>query len=78
MTDEQDLLALKSKIDEAKTRMSEYKGRLTTHMEELKEKWECSSLKEAEQKKQQLMEELKETEKQLSSGIEELEQKFNL
>lgn len=45
---EQELLSLKQKIDKAKTKISESKGKLKHLEKELKDNWDCDSTKKAE------------------------------
>lgn len=73
---EQDLLKLKGEIDEAKERVAESKGKRNHLMAELKEKWHCKSVKEAEEKLKEMGAEIKELDKQIDEGVAEIEERY--
>ena len=52
--DEKYLLDLKTKIEKAKTEMNELAGRKAYLMDELKTKWDCGSIEDAEKLEEKL------------------------
>lgn len=74
----EDLLKLKEEIDQSKSRISEFNGRLKTHLEDLEKQWDCKTLEEAQEKQEALVEEQKVLEDKIQKGLEELEETYNL
>ncbi len=77
MIDEKKLLELKREIEEAKSKLSELKGRKEYLLQELYEKWGCKSLDEAQSKIEELEAEIESLEKVIENEIEELENEYN-
>ena len=70
------LLELKDQIDAAKQQVSQLKGRKEYLMQQLKEQWNCSTVKEAEKRSKELTEEINTLDSQIQEGIKELEEKY--
>jgi hypothetical protein len=70
---EADLLSLKKRIDDAKTKTSELRGRKEYLEKELLEKWGCKNIAEAEKKSKKLSTEIEELSQQINDGMEEIE-----
>jgi uncharacterized protein YukE len=75
---ESNLLRLKQQIEKAKTTISELSGRKQYLMKQLKDNWECSSVEEAKEKMAILSNEIEELNLKIESGIQELEEKYQL
>jgi hypothetical protein len=75
---EQDLLRLKKKVDDAKTNVAELKGQQTALLKQLKEDGGCKSLEELEKKLKALAKEIGELQTELETGIEEIQQTYEL
>lgn len=75
---EQQLLKLKEDIDQAKSKVSELKGRQQSLNEQLSEEWNCSSVKEAEAKVKKLEKEITDLDNKINEGIKELEEKYDV
>jgi hypothetical protein len=75
---EEELLDLKQRIDEAKTAVSELNGQKTSLMKQLKEEWDCKSTEEGDKKIQQLLKEIKDLDTKIATGTKELEEKYEL
>jgi predicted transcriptional regulator len=76
MMDEKGLLRLKKEIEEAKQKASELKGQKDLLLKELKEKYGCSSVKEANQKMKTLLEEMGEIEARMEEELGTLEREY--
>lgn len=70
------LLKLKDKIETAKTDQAKFKGRLESSIELLKNKFKCTSVKDAESKLNELKDKLTKKENKLEKNIENLEGKY--
>jgi len=75
MTDK-DLLKLKSEIDQAKTKLSELKGKKQVLMESLKKDYDCSTVSQAAKKLIQLQENINDLTEQKEESIKELEDNY--
>ncbi len=75
---EQDLFRLKKKVDDAKDTVNELKGQQTALLKQLKEEWKCSTIEEAEKKRNVLVKEIDELTNKIEKGIAELEEKYEL
>lgn len=69
---DKELLELKNKVDKARSSLSELAGQKTYLMEELKTKWNCNNLKEAEILKQKIEKTLEELTDTINKKREEL------
>lgn len=70
---EQELFELKERIDMAKSKVSELKGRQQYLMKELKEQWDCDSIEKAETKVRKTENEIEQFNQKIDKGTEELE-----
>ena len=75
MTEKQ-LLEIKEKIENSKSKLSELKGKKEGLMDTLKKTWNCITVKQAEKKLDTLKKELKELEMVKQKGIEKLESEY--
>lgn len=73
---ESELLELKEKIEESKSKLSEYKGRLQGLMDELNTKWSCNTLKQVEKLRDEKLQEQENLQKQIDEGLEKLEEEL--
>ncbi len=78
MSTTEKLLQLKSEIDQAKTKVSELTGRKQGLMKELKDDWQCTTLKQAEKKARDLEKEIADLSAGMEKGVTELEEKYEL
>jgi len=74
--DEQDLLDLKSEIDDAKEKVSELKGQKTVLLNQLKTDYGCKTIEEAEKKLRTMKKEIESLDEQIEDGLKELEEKY--
>lgn len=70
---EKELLQLKKEITEAKSNMQQLKGQRTAWIKQLKEKFECNSLKDAEKKLTALQKKHAKYEEEIKEQLEEIE-----
>lgn len=76
--DEKHLQHLKSKIDTAKEKVAQLEGRKAYLLQELEQKWECPTLKQAHSKLNQLKKKAEKLDKQIQDGLARLEEKYDL
>lgn len=76
--DEKQLLDLKEKINNAKSEVSELKGQEKYLMKELKDTWNCATIKDAKMTLQELEENIKETNQKIEEAVQELKEKYNV
>ncbi len=76
MLNEQDLVTLKSRIDQAKNKSSELQGRIDYLMKELKKTWGCSTVKEAKVRLTKMEKEINDVETHIRKGIQKLEEEL--
>ena len=76
--DQQDLLELKEKIDSAKEKAAELKGRKQGLMKELADDWGCSTVAEAEKKIKAMETEVTQTNEKIKKGVAELEAEYDV
>jgi predicted nuclease with TOPRIM domain len=74
---ESQLLELKKKIDEAKTKVSELNGQKSALLKQLEE-FGCKTITEAEKKLEGMEKEISGITEKIDSGTKELEMKYNL
>ncbi len=74
--DKNELLELKEKIEQAKSKLSELKGRKITLIEALEKECECKTVKQAKRKLDIMKQEIEELETKKDKGIKELEEKY--
>jgi len=75
---ENELLELKKEIDEAKSKISELTGTQKQLMKDLKENWDCTTLKDAETKHEKLGEDITTLSGKIEKGVKELNEKYEL
>lgn len=75
LTEEQ-LFDLKDQIDTAKQKASELKGRKDALMKQLKDDWNCKTIKEAEILSKKKEKEIKELDTQIEEGLQTLEENY--
>ena len=71
-----DLMTIKRKVDEAKEELAERRGKERTLLEQLKERWDCNSVSEAEKKLKSMNSELIKMEKDLDADTKKLNEKL--
>ena len=76
--EQQDLLELKEKIDKAKEKSSELKGELKSLAKELKDDWQCDTIKEAEKKIETMESEITALNNKIKEGVEKLEGEYDV
>jgi predicted nuclease with TOPRIM domain len=74
---QQDLLDLKSNIEEAKDAVSELKGKKSNLLQRLQEEWDCANLAEAERRLEELDGELIKVEEKIEKKSEALEKEYD-
>lgn len=77
MTEKQ-LIDLKKKVEEAKTKSTELTGQKNALMKQLKKDWGCDTIEQAETKLKKLEKQIESIDEQIESGIEEIENKYEL
>jgi len=76
--DEKQLLNLKEKINNAKSEVSELKGQEKYLIKELKENWNCSTIKDAKIVLDELERDIRQTTEKIEDGIQELKEKYDV
>ena len=76
--EQQDLLELKEKIDKAKEKSSELKGELKSLAMELKDDWQCDTIKEAEKKIETMESEITVLNEKINTGVTKLEEEYDV
>lgn len=72
------LLELKEEIDNAKSETSKLEGKLEHLKGQLKKEWKCNSVKEAEEKLEEMKQESDKIQEKIDKGVRELEEKYEL
>jgi hypothetical protein len=75
---EEELIELKTEIEDKKRELSEKKGQEKALLQQLKEDWKCTTLKEAKEKLEGIAEKLKTILTKIETGMEKLQEKYNL
>lgn len=75
---EKKLLDLKEKINQAKTKVSELNGRQDYLIQDLKDNWKCTTIKEAKVKLEDLEQEIKEINDKIEWAVTDLKEKYNI
>ena len=78
MLNEQQLLDLKEKVEDAKTQVSELNGQQTALMSQLKNDWGCKTIEEANTKLKGMENAISILEKKIERGVKELEEKYQI
>lgn len=73
---ERDLLKLKEDIEEAKEKFQQLKGQKNALMQQLKEEWDCTTIKDAHKILKKLEIEVEEISNEIVKGLDELEKKY--
>ncbi len=73
---EQDLLELKDEIEDAKTQVAELKGKEKYLKQELQDKWNCETMKEAEKLLSQMEKDAEKIDKQIQKETKQIEDKY--
>lgn len=76
--EEQELFELKERIDKAKSKVSELKGRQQYLMGELTKQYNCKTIEAAETKAQKIEDEIVQLNQKITEGTKELEEKYNV
>lgn len=74
----QDLLDLKSQIEENKTKVAELNGKLKYLNSQLKDQFDCLTIEEAKKKQSKLEKKATEIKEQIEQGIREIEEKYEI
>lgn len=75
---EKQLLDLKEDVSDAKVKVSELTGQQTALMNQLKTDWDCSTIKQAEDKLVDMENKIQIINKKIEKGVIELEDKYNI
>lgn len=73
---ERELLQLKSKIDTAKSKVSELKGRREYLMLELSKKWACEDIDHAKERVVEMGEEIDKLDARIAKGVKRIEEQY--
>jgi DNA-binding FrmR family transcriptional regulator len=74
---EKDLLELKEKIKEANEKFLQFKGQREALLQQLNEDWECTTIKQAQTKIDDIEKELTKINSEILEGIKNLENDLN-
>src|SRR5512135_2544608 len=69
---EHELFQLKERIETAKTKVNELRGRYNYLVQELNQQWECKTVEEAEEKLNQMNTEAAELDEKITDGLARL------
>ncbi len=75
---EKKLLKLKQDIEDKKASFSELKGKKSATLENLKKRWNCKSLEEAEVKVHELKNSIDDLKDKRETGIQKLQKEYDL
>lgn len=75
---EQELLDLKADITEAKNEVNRLEGRKDHLMQQLKDDWKCTTLKQAKKKLAQIKNEINDFDEKIEAGIQKLEETYEI
>ena len=78
MTQTEELLEIKKKIDDAGIRVAQEQGKIEAANKRLKEEFDLKSVEDADELATKLSEEIEKNEELLTKGIADIKQKFNL
>ena len=76
MSDYQDLLKIKEKIEKSKTRLSELKGQKTSMMETLEQEFGCKTLEAAEKKVSTISSQIDTLKEDIAEKTAELQEQY--
>lgn len=71
-----DLMAIKRNVEANKEKKARLEGKLSSLMERLEKEFGCKSLKDAEKKLKELNSEMERMEKELTKGVEDIQEKY--
>jgi chromosome segregation ATPase len=74
---EQQLINLKSQIEDAKSSVSELKGQQTALLKQLKDTYKCSTIEEADKLVEMYRKDIASIQKDIEEHTKELEEKYN-
>jgi len=74
---EKDLLKMKEDIEQTKSKVSELTGKEKHLLQELKDKWQCLSVEDAEKALKKLNQEIKSLDLKIGEGIKKIESQYN-
>ena len=75
---EQELIALKQQIDKAKSKVSELQGQKQYLAEELREKHDCKTIKEAEILSTKMSKDIESMESEIEKNINKIREDYNV
>ena len=75
---EADLIKLKRQVEDAKTEVNQLQGQRTALLKQLKDDWGCKTVEEAETKVKTMERDIEKLSDQIQTGMEELENKYEL
>ena len=78
MMTEKQLMDLKVKVDAAKTKIAELRGKKMSVMDSLKRDWKCTTLKQAKEKTKKYQDTISYLEDKKQDAIDELHKNYNL
>lgn len=78
MMTEKQLMDLKVKVDAAKTKIAELRGKKMSVMDSLKRDWKCTTLKQAKEKTKKYQDTISDLEDKKQDAIDELHKNYNL
>lgn len=78
MKTEQEVSALKTKVEKAKTETSELTGQKKTLMGQLKDEWQCTQTADGDLKIQEYLKQLKDIDAKIAENTKLLEETYNV
>jgi len=78
MLKESELLALKTKVEEAKTTVSELKGHQQALLKQLKDDWGCKTIEDADKKLKTMKASIEKITEDIETKTAELEETYDL
>lgn len=70
---ERELLNLKSRIEQAKAKVNELRGRKNYLVQELEEKWQCTTMQQAEAKIKEMRDAIAKLDGEIKEGVLKLQ-----
>jgi len=74
---EKELLKLKQKVDDAEQAVQQFKGRKDELLEQLKETFNCETIKEIKAKRKEIEKDLDKLQNKFDAKIKEINEKYN-
>ena len=75
--DKDKLLQIKEEIEQAKTQVSQLKGRKEYLLQQLNDEWGCSTVKAARVKLDKMKKEIQDLDSKIEKGVQELEDTYD-